>query len=219
MPEPIMQYNASNYDNGQVWQKMTPTSVNSVTDKVPDSPDGDKTQVASKDEATKAQAVLEYSTLKGELQLRLHTNSMKLKQNSTIELQGLGVYLSGLYYVESVEYTLSADSAFSVVASVIKTGFGDSLKSKGDKSVPTVPEIPEQRFAVQQVHASGTVKTNPNGYVSTAPLRDTVSAPTEIPKLSESKNRFASIEAYNNSVLNRRSRSGNFKGTTFGGKK
>lgn len=106
------------------------------------SPSSDSTQVNSSDTAKKAQAVLEYNTLTGELVLRLCTNSLKVKVNKTITLSGVGKYLSGQYYVEGVKYTLSANNQFEIACTLIKTGFGDNLKaaspsaSDGMRSTP-----------------------------------------------------------------------------------
>lgn len=135
----------SSGENSQSSSSTPPTSGGSST-----------TQVASKDNAQKEQAVLEYNTLKGELNLRLCTKSLLVRQNTTIQLSGVGNYLSGLYYVEKVRYSQSNGSAFQITASLIKTGFGDSLKS----NTPKVVVVPDQRAEQVETKATGSVSSS-----------------------------------------------------------
>lgn len=101
---------------------------------------GQTTQVNSVGQANKAQAVLEYNTLEGDLVLRACVGVLKIQQDTTIELAGVGNFLSGLYYVSNVTYTLDASSGFAIACTLIKTGFGSSLKSKPAEPVPEVRE-------------------------------------------------------------------------------
>ena len=66
-------------------------------------------------------------TLVGNLAMVPNENSIKVVPRSTIKLNGLGKYLSGNYYVDSVERTIDT-SGYSQSAVVIKTDFRNSLK-------------------------------------------------------------------------------------------
>lgn len=104
------------------------SSVSSPTTPQPSS--GSKTQVNSTGKANKEQAVLEYNTLEGDLTLRACVGVLKVREGTTIDLEGVGSYLSGQYYVSSVTYSLDASSGFSMTCTLVKTGFGgSSLKS------------------------------------------------------------------------------------------
>ena len=135
------------YDTTQ--QKWVPSSSDSVGSVAPaTSPSsndskpatGDTTQVNAVGQANKAQAELEYNTLEGDLVLRAKVGVLKITQDTTIELAGVGNYLSGLYYVSAVRYSLDASSGFTMSCTLIKTGFGSSLKAKPATPVPAVRE-------------------------------------------------------------------------------
>lgn len=66
-------------------------------------------------------------TLTGNLSYVPNENTIKIKPRSTIELKGLGKYLSGKYYVESKEISIGS-SGVSMSLSVLKTNFRKSLK-------------------------------------------------------------------------------------------
>lgn len=136
------------YDPAQ--QKWVPSSSESVGSVAPATPasspnenkpasaSGNATQVNAAGQANKAQAELEYNTLEGDLVLRAKVGVLKITQDTTIELAGVGNYLSGLYYVSAVRYSLDASSGFTMSCTLIKTGFGSSLKAKPATPVPAV---------------------------------------------------------------------------------
>ena len=135
------------YDPAQ--QKWVPSSSDSADSVAPvtslssnDSKPatGDTTQVNAVGQANKAQAELEYNTLEGDLVLRAKVGVLKITQDTTIELAGVGNYLSGLYYVSAVRYSLDASSGFTMSCTLIKTGFGSSLKAKSATPVVAVRE-------------------------------------------------------------------------------
>lgn len=133
------------YDPAQ--QKWVPSSSDSSGSVAPSSSSadskpatGDSTQVNSVGQANKAQAELEYNTLEGDLVLRAKVGVLKITQDTTIELKGVGKYLSGLYYVSAVRYSLDASSGFTMSCTLIKTGFGPSLKAKPATPVAAVRE-------------------------------------------------------------------------------
>ena len=130
----------------QKWVPSSSESVDSVAPATSPSSDdnkpatGDTTQVNAVGQANKAQAELEYNTLEGDLVLRAKVGVLKITQDTTIELAGVGNYLSGLYYVSAVRYSLDASSGFTMSCTLIKTGFGSSLKAKPAAPVAAVRE-------------------------------------------------------------------------------
>lgn len=83
----------------------------------------------SKSKADKEYIETEFNTLQGDLNVLPTKKTLSLKSGETIKLVGFGKYLSGLYYITAVKKSIDS-SGFSITISVIKTGFGDSLKSK-----------------------------------------------------------------------------------------
>ena len=82
----------------------------------------------SKTEAEKEYIEIEFNTLVGDLTLTSTSKSIQIKVNDTIKLEGIGEYLSGLYFVSSVRRTLTKDGGYTHVFSLIKNGFGSSVK-------------------------------------------------------------------------------------------
>ena len=66
-------------------------------------------------------------TLVGKLVVVPNEYSIRIIPRSTVKLKGLGKYLSGNYYVKSVERTIDSNG-YSQSAEVIKTDFRKSLK-------------------------------------------------------------------------------------------
>jgi hypothetical protein len=94
-------------------------------------------KVDSKTKAEKEFIEIEYNTLTGDMILKISKKTIKIKVNDTISIQGIGKYLSGLYYVESIRRQIYKTSGYSHSLTVIKTGFGDSMKSSSTAvSVP-----------------------------------------------------------------------------------
>lgn len=65
------------------------------------------------------------------------------KAKTTILLQYLGKYLTGLYFVDKVTHTFSKDDGYTQSISVSKNGFGANLKS-GSATKPIGQVNPEQ---------------------------------------------------------------------------
>lgn len=76
---------------------------------------------------------IEINTLTGSLSVIPNTTTIKIKAGDTIKLAGLGKYLSGKYYVKTVNRTLDSNG-YSQTLEVIKTDFGKSLKTITKKS-------------------------------------------------------------------------------------
>ena len=107
---------------------------------------GDKdASTDSKTSAEKDFIEIEFNTLTGEMSLIPTKDNMKIKTNTTICLNGVGKYLSGLYYVAEVRKTLDCDSGYTLSVGLYKNGFGDSLKKKSDNTpTPTTTGRPAQ---------------------------------------------------------------------------
>lgn len=93
--------------------------------------------------AEKKYNTIEYNILTGQLKFIATKETIKLTAGDTVKLNGLGKYLSGLYFVQDVTRQISKEG-YSHSATVIKTDFGNSLKktstSTVDKKVPKKTE-------------------------------------------------------------------------------
>ena len=98
-------------------------------------------QVDSKTEAEKEFIDIEINTLTGELSLVSTEKTIRIKVNDTIQLEGVGKYLSGLYFVTAVRRTLNKDSGYTHTISVLKNGFGDSLKKSPQEEETRQEEV------------------------------------------------------------------------------
>lgn len=100
-----------------------------------------ESKVDSKGAADKEYIDIEYNTLEGELRLTSTEKSIRIKVNDTIQLEGVGKYLSGLYYVAGIKRTLNKDTGYTHTLTVIKTGFGNSLKSSQGENNSRLEEV------------------------------------------------------------------------------
>lgn len=80
-------------------------------------------------------------TLEGNLSYVATAETITLKAGDTVTLEGFGGYLSGNYYVKSVERNISSQG-YSHTAVVIRTDWGDSLKDSTKKSLKEEKEVP-----------------------------------------------------------------------------
>lgn len=101
--------------------------------------------------AEKKYNTIEYNILTGQLKFIATKETIKLTAGDTVKLNGLGKYLSGLYFVQDVTRQISKEG-YSHSATVIKTDFGNSLKktstSTVDKKVPKKKK-PEKKKGTQ----------------------------------------------------------------------
>lgn len=98
-------------------------------------------KVDSKKKADKQYIYTEFNTLSGELVLTSTEKSIRIKVNDTIKIVGLGKYLSGLYFVESIRRTLNKDTGYTHTLTLFKNGFGDSLKKKQSETETRKSEV------------------------------------------------------------------------------
>lgn len=142
----------------------TPTpSVPQTTDTVVDT--NPTSKVDSKTTAEKEFIEIEFNTLTGELALTSTEKSIRLKVNDTIKIEGLGKYLSGLYYVTAVRRTLSKDGGYTHSLSLLKNGFGDSLKKSQEVVETRKEEVPKPS---PEIKVGDSVKIVGNAYYTNA---------------------------------------------------
>ncbi len=103
----------------------------------------------AKEKADKEYIEIEFNTLKGDLILTSTEKSIRIKVGDTIKINGIGKYLSGLYFVSNVKRTLNKDSGYSHTLTVIKTGFGNSLKKVQVVEETRKQEVPKPTSALK----------------------------------------------------------------------
>ena len=80
------------------------------------------------DSAEREYRDIEYNTLRGEAELMPTADTIGMRYMTTANVAGFGKHLSGLYYVEGIKRTLDNSQGYSQTATLIKTGFGNSMK-------------------------------------------------------------------------------------------
>lgn len=118
-----------------------PVKVPDLADK-PSGPSS-TSKVDSKTEAEKKFIEVEFNTLTGDLSLTPSEKSIRIKVNDTIKLVGIGKYLSGLYYVTSIKRTLNSDNGYTHSLTLLKNGFGNSLKKSQEEEDTRKDEVPK----------------------------------------------------------------------------
>ena len=98
----------------------------------------------SKKEAEKEYIEAEFNVLTGEMTLTPTNKSIRIKVKDTIKVEGLGKYLSGLYFVSAVSRTLNADNGYSHSFTLLKNGFSDSVKKAQETSTSRKEEVSKQ---------------------------------------------------------------------------
>lgn len=95
--------------------------------------DGDA-KTDSQTSAEKEYIEIEYETLVGDIEVIPTDSTLRVKVGDTVNLQGVGKFLSGLYFVSEIKRTVSNSSGFSLTFTLYKNGFG-ALKN-ADGAVP-----------------------------------------------------------------------------------
>ena len=141
------------------WKKVSDTKKDDSNKKTEDnsglasSKSGKKTATSK---ATKRANRKTLYSLEGNLSYVPNENSIQLRAGETVKLKGLGSYLSGNYYVSSIERTISS-SGYSQTATVLKTDFKKSLK--------IVAKYPDEKSKLKDYDSI--YKKNLNKYMST----------------------------------------------------
>lgn len=122
-------------------------------------------KVDSKTAAEKEYIEVEFNTLTGDLSLTSTEKSIRIEVNDTIKIEGLGKYLSGLYFVTSIRRTLNKDSGYTHTLSLLKNGFGNSLKKSQEPVETRKEEVPK---ASPEIKVGDSVKIVGNAYYTNA---------------------------------------------------
>lgn len=129
---------ATNTDEDKNTPPVTPPKTETDSDNTSSNTD-------SKTEAEKKYIEAEFNVLTGEMTITPTTKSICIKVNDTVKIEGLGKYLSGLYFVSAISRSLNKDSGYSHTLTLIKNGFGSSVKSEPKpKEEPRKEEVPKQ---------------------------------------------------------------------------
>lgn len=146
-----------------------PTSSSQDPENVPSSvTGGDSSQVDSKEEADKEYIETEFNTLVGELVVSPSKKTIRIGVNDTVEVLGVGSYLSGKYFVSAVKRTLNQDSGYSQTLTVIKNGFGDSLKRAGGSTETNESRVMKVEKSAPALKVGDRVKIVGNAIYSNA---------------------------------------------------
>lgn len=137
-----------------------PSSSSQSPEDVPSSATGNdsSSQVDSKTEADKQFIEVEFNTLVGELVVNPSKKNIRIKVNDTVEVLGVGSHLSGKYFVSAIKRTLSQDSGYSQTLTVIKNGFGDSLKKPMESTESSTSRSIAVEKSAPQLKVGDTVK-------------------------------------------------------------
>ena len=83
---------------------------------------------SSRTSAEKEYIDVEFNTLTGECSVLPTKEAMKLKVGDTVKIKGIGKYLSGQFFIAGISRTIDSSGGYSMSLSLIRNGFGDSLK-------------------------------------------------------------------------------------------
>lgn len=106
----------------------------------------EETKETPKDEVTKGKESNETYILTGSANI---VPNLKLRVGNTVNMQGLGKYVSGLYFVEEITYTLNS-KGLSQSISVSKNAFGESINSSNSSTTNTNTNTTKQEEPVKQ---------------------------------------------------------------------
>ena len=116
------------------WTKSTTDNGGSSSDSnSSNSNGGDNLTSSNSDQNSSAGSVekkyntIEINTLSGSLSFIVTEETIKLRAGDTVNIQGIGKYLSGSYYVQDITRQISSNG-YSHNATLIRTDFGSSLK-------------------------------------------------------------------------------------------
>lgn len=148
----------------QVATNTTPTTVKATSSTIQAGTSSSSSSKTTSNSNTKTSAdkkviEQEFNTLEGDMQVIVCQDTIKIAEGDTIYLHGVGKNLSGLYYVSKVSHSLDDSQGLSISLTVIKTGFGDSLKSGSQDSSSTASDRPaEVQKTVSSISAGDKVK-------------------------------------------------------------
>lgn len=100
---------------------------------------------------------IEINTLSGTLNFIVTEETIKLRAGDTVKLNGLGKHLSGNYYVQDITRSISSNG-YEHSATLIKTDFGSSLKTKTTTQKKKVVPKPKPVAKVSSTPKASTAK-------------------------------------------------------------
>jgi nucleoid-associated protein YgaU len=101
------------------------------------------------DKADKEYMDAEVNTLYADCEVVPDESAVKLKIGETVNVSGVGKYLSGEHYVHEISRRISKDDGYTVSMTLIRMGFGDSLKSVAPKNVVDAP-VQTQKYVIKR---------------------------------------------------------------------
>ena len=128
-----------------------PTSTPSSSPSSTATPSTQKTgssssNVDSKNDADKEYIEAEFNILTGEMKVAPTKKTLRVCINDTVKIEGLGNYLSGLYFVSAISRSIDASGGYSHSFTLLKNGFGSSLKDSSN----TTQEEPRKEEVVKE---------------------------------------------------------------------
>lgn len=143
---------ANSTNNNNYTPTYTPSTTESKKDTTPPPPTqktGESSpNVDSQKNADKEFIEAEFNVLTGEMRLTPTSKSIRIRVNDTVKIEGLGKYLSGLYFVSAISRNISASNGYSHTLSLLKNGFGSSVKN-AKKASPVVKSEPRKEEVVK----------------------------------------------------------------------
>lgn len=109
----------------------------------------DKT--TSKGKADKEFKEIEINTLVGDLIVIANERTIQIKSGDTIIINGVGKYLSGQYFIDSVTRTIDNTNGYSHSFSIIKTGFASSLKGGMSEAATVIKDVGDNNRPTKRV--------------------------------------------------------------------
>lgn len=94
----------------------------------------------SQNNADKDYIDTEFNILSGELRVTPTSKTIRVKVNDTVNIVGLGKYLSGLYFVSSVKRSVNAEGGYTHSFRLLKNGFGEVKEYSADTQTETRKE-------------------------------------------------------------------------------
>ena len=76
--------------------------------------------------------------------------NLDLRVGNTVNMQGLGKYISGLYFIEEIEYSIDRSGGMTQTLSVSKNAFGESVNSKPKNTSSSTTNTTNNTSATQE---------------------------------------------------------------------
>lgn len=114
-------------------------------------------QASSKDTAQATVNAQKLGTLQGDMSLSPSPDLIKVTQATTVRVEGVGKFLTGLYFVKQRVITMDS-SGIGLQITVLRNGFGDTLKQPSVQATATAARVEEVPKATAQIKVGDKVK-------------------------------------------------------------